>query len=156
MHHMLGSGAPNDEKLDSIKEFRANVSKHINQADAEGYFPLHHGLAALVRGEGRACSEPEWIDHIISQGANMLVTDTFGNNALHYLVSSLFGPLCENGVDTKDDFKKFLDMGLDINARNNDGQTPMFFLATTMEHEIFEEAMNWVDELGVDWLAIDE
>ncbi|CAG7558416.1 unnamed protein product [Fusarium equiseti] len=156
MHHMLGSAAPNDEKLDSIEEFRANILQLINQADAEGYFPLHYGLAALVRGEGRACSEPEWIDYIISQGASMLVTDAFGNNALHYLVSGLFGPLCENGVGTKDVLKKFLDMGLDINARNNGGQTPMFFLATTTEYETFEEVMNWADGLGVDWLAIDE
>ncbi|RFN49398.1 hypothetical protein FIE12Z_6293 [Fusarium flagelliforme] len=156
MHHMLGSAAPNDEKLDSIKEFRANILRLINQADAEGYFPLHYGLAALVRGEGRACSEPEWIDYIISQGANMLVVDAFGNNALHYLVSGLFGPLCENGAGTKEIFKKFLDMGLDINARNNGGQTPMFFLATTPERGTFEEIMNWADGLGVDWRAMDE
>ncbi|KAJ4134786.1 hypothetical protein NW768_004389 [Fusarium equiseti] len=156
MHHMLGSRASNDEKLDSIKEFRASISHLVNRADAEGYFALHYGLAALVRGEKRAYSEPEWIDYIISQGANMLATDAFGNNALHYLISGLFGHLCENGVGTKDVFKKFLDMGLDINARNNGGQTPMFFLATTTEHETFEEVLNWVDGLGVDWLAIDE
>ncbi|KAJ4007037.1 hypothetical protein NW752_010451 [Fusarium irregulare] len=58
----------------------------------------------------------------------MLVVDDFGNNALHYLGSGLFGPLCENGTGIKDIFKKFLDMGLDINACNNGGQTPMFFL----------------------------
>jgi hypothetical protein len=92
-HHMLGSAAPNDEKLDSVKEFRANILQLINQADAEGYFPLHYGLAALVRGEARACSEPEWIDYIISQGANMLVTDAFENNTLYYLVSGLLA-LC--------------------------------------------------------------
>ena len=86
----------------------------------------------------------------------MLVVDTFGNNALHCLVSGLFGPLCENGTGIKDIFKKFLDMGLDINARNNGGQTPMFFLATTPQRGTFEEILNWADGLGVDWRAIDE
>ena len=86
----------------------------------------------------------------------MLVVDDFGNNALHYIGSGLFGPLCENGTGIKDIFKKFLDMGMDINACNNGGQTPMFFLATTPQRGTFEEIMNWADGLGAHWRAIDE
>lgn len=163
MHHKLGSRALNDEKLEAIKDLGDAVPHLINQTDAYGFRPLHYGLAAVVHGETNQ-TEPDWVDYIISQGADMLIADALGNNALHYLASGVLGCLCYTGSNTKDLFEKFLALGLEINSRNNAGQTPAFFLATNVARkkatnaieDHLDEVMSWLDSLGVDWHVKDE
>ncbi|KAL4727267.1 hypothetical protein ACLX1H_006173 [Fusarium chlamydosporum] len=163
MHHKLGSRALNDEKLEAIKDLGDAVPHLINQTDAYGFRPLHYGLAAVVHGETNQ-TEPDWVDYIISQGADMLIADALGNNALHYLASGVLGCLCYTGSNTKDLFEKFLALGLEINSRNNAGQTLAFFLATNVARkkatnaieDHLDEVMSWLDSLGVDWHVKDE
>jgi ankyrin repeat protein len=156
IHHKLGSQAPNSEKLEAIKDLGDAIPHLINQVDAKGYLPLHYGLAAVVREHFSQTEQPDWVDYIISQGADMLAADALGNSALHYLAPVLLGCLGYVGEDTKVLFEKFLDMGLDINTRNEAGQTPMFFLASDRRERPFEEIMSWLDGLGVDWQVKDE
>ncbi|KAF9769758.1 hypothetical protein IL306_012799 [Fusarium sp. DS 682] len=155
VHIRLGSRALNDEKLDGLKDLGAVVSTLINQTDADGYRPLHYGLAALVLGELDQ-TEPDWLDYLISQGADMLATDRLGNNALHYLASGVFGCISYDGSNTRNPFERFLKLGLDINARNTAGQTPVFFLAMRgYDDDNVDEVMSWLDGLGMDWQARD-
>ncbi|KAF4456094.1 hypothetical protein F53441_1709 [Fusarium austroafricanum] len=154
LHHKLGSQAFNDEKTKALNHLQNAIPALINQADADGYRPLHYGLAALVQGEvdydRLVDPEPDWLDYILSQGADMLATDSLGNNALHYLISGVFR------CDTRGTFERFLKLGLDINSRNNAGQTPAFFLhASVFFYDSIDETMNWLDGLGVDWHAKD-
>ncbi|KAF5618913.1 serine threonine phosphatase 6 regulatory ankyrin repeat subunit C [Fusarium sp. NRRL 52700] len=156
LHIRLGSRALNDDKLEGLKDLGDAVRALINQTDADGYRPLHYGLAALAHGEFEQ-TEPDWLDYVITQGADMLATDGLGNNALHYLATGLFGCLCYDGSNTRDPFQRFLRLGLDINARNRAGQTPAFFLAMRgYDDDNVDEVVSWLDELGVDWQARDD
>ncbi|KAH7270720.1 ankyrin repeat-containing domain protein [Fusarium redolens] len=156
LHIRLGSRALNDDKLEALRDLGDAVPALINQTDADGYRPLHYGLAALAHGEFDQ-TEPDWLDYIITQGADMLATDRLGNNALHYLASGVFGCLCYDGSHTRDPFERFLKLELDINARNNAGQTPAFFLAMRgYDDDKADEVVSWLDGLGVDWQARDD
>ncbi|KAF4344911.1 serine threonine phosphatase 6 regulatory ankyrin repeat subunit C [Fusarium beomiforme] len=155
LHMRLGSRALNDEKLEWLKDLGAAVPTLMDQTDADGYRPLHYGLAALTLGELDQ-TEPAWLEYLISHGADMLAIDRLGNNALHYLASGVFGCISYDGSNTRNPFERFLKLGLDINTRNNAGQTPVFFLAMRgYDDDKVDKVMSWLDGLGVDWQVKD-
>ncbi|KAF5657649.1 hypothetical protein FHETE_10324 [Fusarium heterosporum] len=157
MHHILGSGIPNDQKLMALETLGDAVSALANQADNEGYHPLHYGLGRLVRW-GSEKDDPEWLDYIDSHGADMLAVDSFGNNALHYVASDIAICSSDSTIDLQDIFERFLKLGLNINACNYAGQSPMFFLTGVRydESENVIKMINRFNELGVDWKVRDE
>ena len=61
------------------------------------------------------------MDKLIDAGADPLAIDNEGNCALHFLAPRLFQP--EKDLQH---FTKFLEAGLDINASNDAGNTPLF------------------------------
>ncbi|KAM0559325.1 hypothetical protein ACHAPJ_004347 [Fusarium lateritium] len=156
IHHRLGSLSLNDHKLKALEDLEDVVPVLINQTDAAGYRPLHYGLSLMTQGAYDQ-TDHDWLGYIISQGADMLATDALGNNALHYLASGLLGCLCYDEGDMRSTFERFLELGLKINARNNAGQTPLFFIAGSSGTEKrLDDVMSWLDDMGVDWKARDE
>ncbi|UZP34151.1 hypothetical protein NXS19_001967 [Fusarium pseudograminearum] len=156
VHLILGSSVLDDDMLEAVKDLGDVLPHLINQSDAKGYRPLHYGLAAVAAG-GSLHAEASWVDYIITQGADMLAVDAHGNNALHYLASIIFGHSGYSGDRAEILFKKFINMGLDINARNRAGQTPIFFVVGDLRDQpVLREKINWLDGLGVDWQARDE
>lgn len=87
----------------------------INQPDHEGWTPIHLATTA---------SQTRTMDALIAQGIDPKIADPDGNTPLHVLAPFLFGEksLAEKAAQR---FKHFLSLGLDINARNNDGSTPL-------------------------------
>ncbi|KAK0712926.1 ankyrin repeat-containing domain protein [Lasiosphaeria miniovina] len=101
----------------------------VNQVDAvEGKTPLHYALdretggspclVAVGKGDLEVGKE---IDMLLEAGADPTLVDGEGNSSLHFLARRL-------GRKTKvrNLFSRFLELGLDINARNANGETPLF------------------------------
>jgi ankyrin repeat protein len=88
------------------------------QKDKEGATPLHDAL--------RNCQL--WaVEPLLSHGANPIEQDIEGNTALHHLAPLLRYPY--NSASATQSlllFKKFLDLGVDINTRNYAGETALF------------------------------
>jgi ankyrin repeat protein len=90
------------------------------QKDKSGASPLHH---ALKKAQLWA------VEPLLAKGANPLEPDPEGDTALHYLV----GMLSDKKADPKlaiTLFERFLELGVDINAVNNLGETPIFSLVS--------------------------
>lgn len=89
----------------------------VHTPDHYGNTPLHLAL------ERHSLHD---INLLLENGADALRPDHEGNTGLHYLVRSIQESEC------KDMFRKFLDLGVDINSRNNEGETPLFrYIANT-------------------------
>lgn len=154
LHHCL-SHASATVIMKQLQELGDVVPALVNHPDNYGYCPMHYRLAALVGGVSAPLTD-DWLDYLITQGMDVTATDADGNNALHFLASSLLAG--SNHQDTGQRlFKRFVELGLDVNARNKAGQRPVFFLhsvgfAFTAQSEVLE----MLDEMGVDWLVTDD
>ncbi|KAF4975155.1 hypothetical protein FZEAL_8032 [Fusarium zealandicum] len=159
LHHQLGSRATNSNKLEALKKLGDAVPALINKVDSFGYYPLHYGLAVYMeRHWPTEGLDVEWLTYIIMHGAEITVTDTSGNNALHYLACSMIADyhLAESSTSR---FKQLVGLGLDINSRNHAGKTPVFFLRAgrmRTSRETIQEVMLLLNEMGADWQARDD
>jgi len=61
---------------------------------------------------------------LLDAGADPLEPDPNGDTPLHFIAPTLFSAAGQ--AEWLPRFKRFLDMGIDINARNNKGETPLF------------------------------
>ncbi|KAL2684688.1 hypothetical protein Neosp_005773 [[Neocosmospora] mangrovei] len=153
LHHCLGRHS-SAVMIKQLQELGDVVPALINQPDTYGYHPMHYRLAALSGGTLGPQSD-EWLDYLIAQGMDVTATDGDGNGPLHFLASGLLSS--SSHLDTgRRLFKRFVEFGLDVNARNKTGQTPVFFLDSTGFGYGQESAvLEMLDEMGVDWLVRD-
>ncbi|KAM6530703.1 hypothetical protein FSOLCH5_000201 [Fusarium solani] len=141
--------------MKQLQELGDAVPALVNQPDTYGYHPIHYRLAALAQGV-LGPQNDEWLDYLIAQGMDVTATDGDGNGALHFLASGLL-PSSSHLDCCRRLFKRFVEFGLDVNARNKAGETPVFSLHSTafvfgQESEVLE----MLDEMGVDWLVRDD
>lgn len=71
------------------------------------------------------------IDLLLSKGANPKATDVNGNNTLHLAIVSKKSTQKANETI----LLKLLSLGLDINAKNNDGETAIFLAFKHYEYD---------------------
>jgi ankyrin repeat protein len=97
----------------------------INQHDSSGETPFHVALDRLIR---RGTIDD--IEALISAGANVRLANGNGDTPLHLLFEGDWFLDTEGlviGYPHKL-FDRFIELGLDINARNHTGETPIFSL----------------------------
>lgn len=131
-HDVLSSRVPDPMDLHSrdqdelfVKPLQSMLISNpslLEQTDDQGKTPLHYALSVLRLGFKKDNLGARIIELLLSAGADPTKIDkSSGDTALHILVRSLnLNPSCP-GL-----FRRLLGLGLDINARNADGETPLF------------------------------
>ncbi|KAI0104763.1 ankyrin [Nemania sp. FL0031] len=118
---------------DLLAAFVAAKGSLVHVADKAGYKPLH---LALRSGQNAA------VQYLIENGADPSELDPDGNTALHHYARRILSKKVV-AAEAVRVFKQFLEMGLDINARNQRGETPLhIFMATGWDSEY-----RWSDEV---------
>ncbi|RDL32415.1 Ankyrin [Venustampulla echinocandica] len=94
----------------------------LNAVDSTGKGVLHHYLAHVARHRGRLDNYafPQRFVDMINMGLDPLKVDHEGNNLLHLHSKHYAGEETDNVF-----VQKFLDYGISVNSRNNQGMTPL-------------------------------
>ncbi|KAI9710146.1 MAG: hypothetical protein M1820_002948 [Bogoriella megaspora] len=100
----------------TVKLILSKAPKLCLQTDRKNQTPLHLALRSLHAGI---------IHSLLDAGSDALLPDRAGNTGLHFMAKKL-----TNDNAAKPLFARFLSLGVDINARNNRGETPLFPFAT--------------------------
>lgn len=110
----------------------ANTSL-IHVADGAGYKPFHLSVQS---------GQNEVVQYLIEQGAHHSEPDPDGNTCLHHYARRIIGKKAA-AAEAMSIFKALLKMGVDINARNHRGETPLhIFMGTEWKSED-----RWKDEI---------
>ena len=109
--HTLLQRCSSELRTDSIKALLTREPKLVHISDQNSDTPLHYVLRAEQ-------IQFPLVDLLLEHGADLLQSDSNGNTALH-LISI-------NPIGNKKRIQQLLDLGLEINARNKDGNTPLF------------------------------
>jgi len=122
LHLLLQAGTHNNDEFQrAFRIFLDKAPSLIHQKNATGDTPFH---TAILNSRIWAA------ELLIEAGANPLEKDGQGNTPLHHFASHL----CSSHASDEwlPRFEKFLSLGLDINEKNNIGETPLFnyFAAT--------------------------
>ncbi|CAG9984329.1 unnamed protein product [Clonostachys byssicola] len=127
LHLMIGRGDimgykdPRDFQISLIESVR-RAPQLMNQKDNSGSTPLHLAVMRMVERSihHHRRDKPIPAEMLISAGADYLATHKHGNSILHLLAA---------GLRTKDErelFEKMVQRGMDVNGRNEQGETPLF------------------------------
>ncbi|KAJ5635238.1 ankyrin 2-3/unc44 [Penicillium longicatenatum] len=134
-----------DSRTEIFKILKALLKKTpslIHLADRDGETALHHALQQtslsyvgppFSYGQRPGVCFADYQGLLLDHGADPLLPDNAGNTALHYLAPVITFP----GV--KELFQRFLDAGVDINARNKRGLPMLFYYVLN-----YAASSNWV------------
>lgn len=109
--HNLTQHQPTEENYKFLKTLFSHHPRLIHMTDNAGDTPLHYVLKAK---EIRL----DYIDILVAHGANPLQPDSDGNTALHFFA--------QKPRTYQSRIEQFQEMGVDINARNKMGDSPIF------------------------------
>ncbi|KAM5446104.1 hypothetical protein MaudCBS49596_006914 [Microsporum audouinii] len=119
VHHLFDGGTSDD----AINYTLTHLPQLANQPDHHGIFPLHAALQNLRCSQGRRAEYyAKHIEQLFAAGADPHARDGRGNTALHYLAASPFSG-SYNYKAGRLLFRRFLELGVDVNARNNAGRS---------------------------------
>ncbi|KAJ5591628.1 uncharacterized protein N7459_001997 [Penicillium hispanicum] len=116
LHHLITNRAVSS-RLDesspgSLQDLIKTAPGLVHQPDHVGNTPLHYAL-----------SEQKWdiCELLLRNGADPLQPDSDGNTGLHHLAGK-----AATAGKANDLLNQFMQAGVDINSRNNKGDTPLF------------------------------
>ncbi|KAJ5535052.1 hypothetical protein N7527_001306 [Penicillium freii] len=150
LHH-LESFSADSELFKTLKEVIMKNPGLLNQPNKKGETFFHRILIF---------EDFDLIDDLLELGVNPLQPDPNGNTVLHHLAEHL--------DKTQPHFKRFLEAGVDVNSRNNQGDTPLFkFLDSGVvapgshwyddscekDDDFTDAIFNLFDEAGADFFA---
>ncbi|KAJ5904244.1 hypothetical protein N7504_006627 [Penicillium tannophilum] len=118
LHHIGRLISENTVKKALKTAMAANPSL-VDQTDEAGETALHHALRE---------KRDDLIQFLLDNGANPLQPDKNGDTALHHFSTS--------HRLNKDLFERFIKSGVDINAQNKIGETPLFSLIKENDGEL--------------------
>lgn len=130
----------------------------MNQNDNSGNTPLHLAVLGMAEGPTYRISVDslKLAEMLISAGADYLITDKHGNSILHLLAAGL------KIEDERGFFEQMVQRGMDVNGRNELGETPLFSFCRTdkLPHRIEgfkyqSNAITMFKRLGADLFATD-
>ncbi|UPL00227.1 hypothetical protein LCI18_011161 [Fusarium solani-melongenae] len=130
LHHMIHDHNET-RKLDQFQDSLAYVLDEapnlMDQADGDGWTPLYYAIRHQDRRKDVRAAKA-----LLSAGANPLVVAANGENLLHVLALYL------EVDEIRDLFEELVGRGLDVNKRNNMGDTPLFaFYGRVDSRELF-------------------
>ncbi|CAI0644089.1 unnamed protein product [Colletotrichum noveboracense] len=119
LHHMLQFRHVRDRSVPSmVKSLSYIAQSHpstVNHRDKNGKTPLHLAVERALYEK-----KTTYADLLLDAGAGPLITDNDGNTVLHILCRMLW-------ISTlRPLFEKLIKHGCDVNARNLQGETPLF------------------------------
>jgi ankyrin repeat protein len=158
LHHMYLNnerGASSDEEISLLKQILVQWPSLINQADTHGKTPLHVAMKhAVLRCDTRPA------EALLHAGADPGKVTHDGDTCLHVLAFRIYGSAAVRAL-----FTNLLTRGLDINARNKRGETPIFNLNKNLHNVPMEvkpneritaaEALSLFENAGADLFARD-
>ncbi|CAH0043945.1 unnamed protein product [Clonostachys solani] len=122
LHHILESRTTGG--LESLSLIMSRAPELAHQVDSSGASPL---LYALQRFFSPIASDTRPIKMLLDAGVNPHVEDAQGNNPLHILGARLAGHgwFEEQVSQIHELYQRFISLGLPINGRNKQGETPI-------------------------------
>ncbi|KAJ4179680.1 hypothetical protein NW767_014571 [Fusarium falciforme] len=159
LHYMIGIGEDKGRNFDLVKDSFASALRNapglINQADSNGKTPLHYAVARAA-----SIRKTQVAEILLSAGADPLAVSKNGDNVLHVLAQKL------ESAKQRALFQDLVGRGVDVNARNTKGETPLFaFCNREMKkgiglHDKNEEPLEkdaglMLNKLGADFFARD-
>ncbi|KAJ4349219.1 hypothetical protein N0V95_004755 [Ascochyta clinopodiicola] len=112
-----GAYGHTDAELQNLLAFAQDL---INTPNAAGETPLHIAMGKM--------HYPRILDLLLDNSGDLHARDGAGNSLLHVLLRNDWAVCMSGHVQkrNKQPFERLLAAGLDINARNDEGETPIF------------------------------
>ncbi|KAI1162414.1 ankyrin repeat-containing domain protein [Nemania serpens] len=123
-------------------EFNGNGGRTalISAWDEAGYKPLHLSIRS---------GQSDVVQYLIEKGADHNEPDPDGNTFLHHYARRIIGKKVA-AAEAMGVFKSLLKMGLNINARNHRGETPLhiFMSAGWKSEDIWKDEVTWKGQVS--------
>jgi ankyrin repeat protein len=126
-----------DEYQKACSLFIEKAPSLIHQKNARGWKPFHYAIK----------HQRMWlVEALLNAGADPLGKDPNGDTAIHHLATS---------ISELEWFRKFLELGVPINAKNNEGETALFgvYQKQIYKREELEKRHARFEEAGADIFA---
>lgn len=124
LHYMFigpNESKPTNPDASSLTQIARNYPSLLNQVDDYGKTPFLLAVRHTARQHDSTAALT-----LLNAGANPRAVDSDLNTALHILAFAVCTPSEDSNVAMRSLFSILLQHGLDINARNSLGQTPVF------------------------------
>ncbi|CAI6330860.1 unnamed protein product [Periconia digitata] len=114
----------NDKEREVFTALATKSPESMHAFDSQGQTPFHLAIR----------SNQQWAtEQLLARGVDPTVLDRDGNNVLHLLSPKLFAKKAAAALSSEV-FKQYVALGVPINTRNKDGETPLSIFIQQSHH----------------------